>query len=280
MITASREIFYNVMMGEWKGLDIRVLQILNDGNVYSKTFTVEDFIFDEIDACNNCSPVANDCEECDGMVEIFALVGYIKINKRKVEEGAVVPLVGDVLFDLRENHIVVLSDNDITVISRAYDVPNNHSEEDRDISDLPLSDLKLNVKMYLMQESKIKRLAAKALYDGRTFKDLAGKKAIGVEITYTHQNKKPLFIRAIRLFNIYFDENGCVDEELTFPKQSDRQNDTKDKQLSGKVVELEFRDKEPILTKKQKEVLKNRLIKDFGEEVWKNTPVRVKSMLG
>ncbi|MCL0077732.1 hypothetical protein M1N61_01530 [Peptococcaceae bacterium] len=282
MITASRDIFYNVMMGEWKGLDIRVLQILGDGKVYSKTFTLEELILDEVEACQNCSSPAINCEDCDGVVEVLALVGFVKINKRKVEEGAVVPLIGDVLFDLRENHVVILSDSDITVVSRAHGAAFAGEDDSRlfEITKVgDVNDVKVGLRMYLMTENKIKRLAIKALHDGRVFKELAGKKAIAVEVTYAHQNKKVLYLRSLRLFNVYFDEEGYVDKELTFPKQSVRQNGMREKYLHSKVIELEIRDKEPELTKAQKEALKERLLKDFGESAWENTPVRIKALL-
>ncbi|MBO8137192.1 MAG: hypothetical protein H0Z40_03525 [Desulfotomaculum sp.] len=284
MITASRDILVNVLTGEWKGLNVRVLQISNDGGAYSKVFKLEDFLFDEIDACENCRAPSSYCNDCDGVVEILALVGTVKVNKRSVEDGLVVPLLGDVMFDLREGHIAILCDTDVIIISRAGNktvLDDDKAEIDNltpgdYLSNVRGKDEKIKMRLYLVNENKIKRIAVNALQDGRLFKDLAGKKAVGLEIMYVQQDKKPLYIRSLRLFNIYFDLDGNVNQELTFPKKQGENP----KQYSGKkVVEIGRRDKEPELTKDQKEAIRKKLLKDFGQEVWDNTPMVIKAVL-
>ncbi|MCD5407172.1 MAG: hypothetical protein LRZ99_05730 [Desulfotomaculum sp.] len=285
MITASKDIFYNIMIGEWKGLNIRVLQVLGDGNVCSKVFKLEEFIFDEIDACEDCRATVTSCDQCDGVVEIVALLGYVKKNKRKVEEGVIIPLFGDVLFDLREGHVAILTDNDITVISRPRkNVSGDHDHKnDQQIiagSDMESSgNLKVNSRMYLVATSKVKRLAINALNDGRLFHDLAAQKAIVVELTYVKQESIAPYIRSLRLFFAYFDVDGRVDQELTFPKSNVNHESIRESYLQDKVVKLGRRDKKPELTKNQKAILKKRLLHDFGEDTWDNTPMRVKVIL-
>ncbi|MBM7854277.1 hypothetical protein JOC37_000650 [Desulfohalotomaculum tongense] len=284
MITASRDILFNVLAGEWRERNIRVIQVSSDGDVYSKVFKLEDFIFDEIDACENCRAPSSYCVDCDGVVEILALVGSTRVNRRKVEDGLVVPLLGDVLFDLREGHVSILTDTDVIVISRVG--KELLQGDNAGIGDLvPGSftgrvggkDEKVNLRMYLVSGNKIKRLAVNALQDGRLFHELAGKKAVALELTFIRQDKTPLYIRSLRLFYVYFDLDGRVNEELTFPRR--RLGDQPKHHSGEKVVEIGRRDKEPELTSTQKEIIKQRLLKDFGPEVWNNTPVAVKAIL-
>lgn len=279
MITASRDVFYNVLMGEWKGLDINVMQISYDGDTYCKKFKLDEFVFDEVEACENCYAPQSYCNQCDGVVEILALLGHVQIKKRLVEDGCLIPLLGDVLFDLREGHLVILTDTDVVIINRAED---NQAVNGREAFVNGPKGLKQNSKvklrMYLTTQNKVKRIALNALHDDRKFEELAGQKAVAVELTYVEFNKKPVYLRSLKLFNVYFDLDGKVNEELTFPKpnNSPKQNA---QQQGSKVVQLNRRDKAPELTRDQKESLKKRLIKDFGEEVWENSPVTVKLIL-
>lgn len=286
MITASRDILYNILVGEWKGLNIRVLQVSNGGDVYTKVFRMEDFVFDEVDACDNCGAPAVNCDECDGVVEILALVGYVYVKKRKIEEGVIIPLLGDVLFDLREGHVVILSDTDITVISRAGENAvagrdDNQEEQNNEVvpSTIKGKNVNVNIRMYLVSDNKIKRLALNALHDGRLFQELAGRKAVVAELTYAQQDKNPVYFRSLRFFYVYFDMDGRVNEELTFPRKSHRINGGRERITKGNVVELGRRDKQPVLTKEQKEAIKSRLMRDFGDDVWESTPMRVKAIL-
>jgi hypothetical protein len=273
MITASREIFYNVLMGEWKGLNVKLVHISNDSEANSKVFRLENFVFDEVDACENCNAPASQCEDCEGIVEILALVGSTTVNKRKVEDGFVIPLLGDVIFDLREGLLSILTDTDVVVISRAGENIDKASLLTTKKSD------KVNLRLYLLTEDKIKRVAVKALQDGRIFHELIGKKAIMAEITYLQLNKKPMYLDSLRFFYVYFDETGKVNEELTFPRRNQHRDEIEPERYNKKVVAIGRRDKQPELNKKQREVVRERLIKDFGEEVWKNTPMRVKALL-
>lgn len=275
MITASREIFYNVLMGEWKGLNVKLVHISSDAEANSKVFRLENFVFDEVDACENCHAPASQCDDCEGIVEILALVGSVTINKRKVEDGFVIPLLGDVFFDLRDGLLSILTDTDVVVISHAGE--NTHSKVTGLISN-PKSD-KVNMRLYLLTEGKVKRVAVNALQDGRIFHDLVGKKAIVAEITYVHENKSPRYFHSLRLFYVYFDENGKVNEDLTFPHRGLRQDDADQDQFDEKVVAIGKRYKQPELSKQQRELIKERLLKDFSEEVWENTPARVKAIL-
>ncbi|MEG6616133.1 hypothetical protein V6C27_06785 [Peptococcaceae bacterium 1198_IL3148] len=275
MITASREIFYNVMMGEWKGLNVKLVHISSDAEANSKVFRLDNFVFDEVEACENCQAPASQCDACDGFIEILALVGTITINKRKIEDGFVIPLLGDVIFDLREGLLSILTDTDVVVISRAGE--NIDHKITGTITNKKGN--RVNRRLYLMTESKVKRVAVTALQDGRLFPDLAGKKAIVADINYVHENKSPIYLDSLRLYYVYFDENGKVNEELTFPRRNQPQDDVDQNQYNDKVVAIGRRDKQPELSKKQKELVKERLLKDFGEEVWSNTPMRVKALL-
>ncbi|MTI80131.1 MAG: hypothetical protein FH758_04475 [Firmicutes bacterium] len=282
MITSSRDILLNVLAGEWKGLNIRIIQISSDGDAYSKVFTLEDFLFDEIDACENCRAPSTYCNECDGIIEILALVGSVKVNKRRVEDGIVVPLLGDVMYDLREGHIAILCDTDIIIISRANSESKNDGAGIQKISPgnynggVKRKDEQIKLRLYLVTENKVKRVAVDALQDSRLFHDLAGKKAVGLELTFVQQDKEPKYIRSLRLFNVYFNLDGRVNEELTFPSKSQEETP---KQTDEKVVEIGRRDKEPELNNDQKEIIKKKLLKDFGQEVWDNTPMVIKAVL-
>ncbi len=281
MITASRDVFYNILMGEWKGLNISVMQVSSDGQTYTKVFKLDEFLFDEVDACENCRAPESYCDECDGVVEILALVGFVQIKRRLVEDGFVIPLLGDVLFDLRESHLAILTDTDVVVISRAEDGIDALDSEDNNNTRHAKSALKntnIKLRMYLATKNKVKRLAVNALQDGRKFADLAGKKAVAVELTYVEEDKVPIYLRSIKLFNVYFDLDGQVNAELTFPEHRSSR-ELPDKHQDSKVVELGRRDKKPELTDKQKEMLIEKLIKDFGKEVWDNTPMIVKAAL-
>ncbi|WP_031515535.1 hypothetical protein [Desulfofalx alkaliphila] len=284
MITASKDVFYNILMGEWKDLNIKVLQVSNDGKAYSKVFRLVDFVFDEVEACENCGAPAANCDECDGVLEILVLVGFVNINKRRVEEGVVVPLIGDVLFDVREGHVVILSDTDITVISRAGEnsVLGRDGVIDEHTAGITMTNnngnnVRVKLRLYLVTDNKIKRLALTAMHDGRVFNDLAGKKAVVAELTYAQQDKRVVYLRALRLFYVYFDLDGKINEELTFPKRSSQE--LPKRSSKQKVVKLGRRDRYPELTREQKDLVKKRLLRDFGQEVWDNTPMRVKAIL-
>lgn len=280
MITASREIFYNVLLGDWQGLNIKLIHISSDSKVSVKVFRLENFIFDEVEACENCRAPLSQCSDCEGVVEVLALVGSVEINNRPVEDGFVIPLLGDVIFDLREGLVSVLTDTDVVVISQALEGSLSGLEnlESGSISLVKPHREKINLRLYLLTEQKIKRLAVKALQDGRLFTDLAGKKAVVVEVTYVQSDKTPIYFRTLQFFNVYFDEEGRVNKELTFPKQQTGKT-MKPVSKNAKVVPIGYRDKPPELTSKQKAVIKTRLLKDFGEEVWDNTPARVKTIL-
>lgn len=280
MITASREIFYNVLLGEWKGLNIKLVHISSDAKVSAKVFRLENFIFDEVDACETCQAPASQCDDCEGVVEVLALVGTVEINNRRVEDGFVIPLLGDVIFDLREGLISVLTDTDVVVISQGIggyfsDVEELETGTIREVE--PRTE-KINLRLYLLTEQRIKRLALKALQDGRLFDDLAGKKAVVAEVTYVQHGKTPLYLRSLQFFHVYFDEDGRVNKELTFPSR--HQGETKEQRTkNSKVVRIGHRDKPPQLNSTQKEIVKTRLLKDFGEDVWENTSARVKTIL-
>ena len=124
------------------------------------------------------------------------------------------------------------------------------------------------LRYYLLKENKIKRIGLDS--SKRSFPDLKGERLILLSLYYS---KEDMYVSAARLNYILFDEEGKWDflpiekeaAAVIIDKTLDYDNDNK----------ITYIRPLPELTENQEELLKKRIVKDFGKNTWYQVKLKI-----
>lgn len=133
---------------------------------------------------------------------------------------------------------------------------------------------------YFLKKGRIIKVGSDT-WCSRVFPDLAGKSAVRVEVVF---DRSRTYIVRIIMDYIYFDEDGRINhypQDLRLAELLERGLSESERQekARGKVLLFRYRPKRVIMTDLQKQLLKERINRDFGEGTWESLPGQMRKGL-